>query len=294
MSTMMKCNKGEDFMRTRFLTKLTNGEIEDYLKSNDLIFIPVGTVETHGALPVDCETVLAEAFALRMAETTNGLVLHNLPYFYAGATPVGRGTVQMSIKDGVAYLDKIAHSLLNQGFRRQIYVTLHGPAYLTVSSMVRDFFDKTKAPILYIDLITAMQGLIQNPFEKINDMLIGGYKILDSIEDIPLNIPESNSVSYDLEFCMSRMNNHPATKLSHLTYQSGSVGFYFDKPLDHAYTPLLKTAEEREAYADKGVKAINQVVEGLDMPKIVEALRETDEHTQMHSLSAYGEWLPKK
>ena len=42
-------------MRSRFLTKLTNGEIEDYLEQNDVIFIPVGVTETHGALPVDAK-----------------------------------------------------------------------------------------------------------------------------------------------------------------------------------------------------------------------------------------------
>ncbi|MDQ0256714.1 creatinine amidohydrolase [Evansella vedderi] len=271
--------------------------MEDYLERNDLIYIPVGTIETHGALPLDCETVLAEAFALKMAEATDGLVLHNLPYFYAGATPVGRGTIQMSIADGMAYLDKLAQSLLNQGFRRQVYVSLHGPAYLTVSSMVRDFFDKTKAPVLYMDMITAISNVQKNPpknpFDKINEMLVGCYSVMGRLEDVPLNVPESESVSYDLEECMKKMGGHPSSKLSHLAYQSGSVGFYFDKPADHAYTPLIRTEEEREVLAEKGVEAINEVVQSLDMPKILEALREVDEFTQTNSLPKYGEWLPK-
>lgn len=32
-------------MRTRLMTQLTNFEVEQYLEHNDLIFIPVGTVE---------------------------------------------------------------------------------------------------------------------------------------------------------------------------------------------------------------------------------------------------------
>ena len=35
-------------MRTRFLSKLTNGEVEEYLKGNDMIYVPVGVTETHG------------------------------------------------------------------------------------------------------------------------------------------------------------------------------------------------------------------------------------------------------
>jgi len=40
-------------MRTRLLTGLTNTEIEQYLKRNDVIFVPVGTVEPHGGLPMN-------------------------------------------------------------------------------------------------------------------------------------------------------------------------------------------------------------------------------------------------
>ena len=131
-------------MRTRFLSKLTNGEVEEYLQRNDLIFVPVGVTETHGALPLDSETVVAEALALKMAEEADGLILHNLPYFFAGGTVVGRGTVQMSIRAGIDYLYEIAKSLLKQGFRRQVYVTCHGPAYLTISPVIRDFLKKQK------------------------------------------------------------------------------------------------------------------------------------------------------
>lgn len=63
---------------------------------------------------------------------------------FAGGTVVGRGTVQMSIRAGIDYLYEIAKSLLKQGFRRQVYVTCHGPAYLTISPVIRDFLKKQK------------------------------------------------------------------------------------------------------------------------------------------------------
>lgn len=42
---------------------------------------------------------------------------------------------------------------MRQGFKRQIYISAHGPAHMTVSPMVRDFMDKTGTPILYMDMI---------------------------------------------------------------------------------------------------------------------------------------------
>ena len=280
-------------MRSRFLTKLTNGEIEDYLEKNDVIFIPVGVTETHGALPVDAETVLAEAIALKMAEAADGLVLHNLPYFFAGGTPTGRGTLQLSVKSGYEYLMEISKSLLKQGFRRQIYVTSHGPAYLYVSSMIRDFFSETKVPILYMDMITApstIEDLSFSFMEKFHEMSIGAYKILNRLEDVPLNVPESNSVTYDVNSMFEGMKENPATELGKYAQQSGAIGYYFDEARTHMTTPLLKSSEEREELADEGIKAICEMVEKLDMPKIVENLQKADKYTQNVSLKKFP-WL---
>ena len=280
-------------MRSRFLTKLTNGEIEDYLEQNDVIFIPVGVTETHGALPVDAETVVAEAIALKMAEAADGLVLHNLPYFFAGGTPTGRGTLQLSVKSGYEYLMEISKSLLKQGFRRQIYVTSHGPAYLYVSSMIRDFFSETKVPILYMDMITTpstIEDLSFSFMEKFHEMSIGAYKILNRLEDVPLNVPESNSVTYDVNSMFEGMKENPATELGKYAQQSGAIGYYFDEARTHMTTPLLKSSEEREELAEEGIKAICEMVEKLDMPKIVETLRKADKYTQNVSLEKFP-WL---
>ena len=54
---------------------MLNSEVEAYLKENDIIIVPVGTVEMHGGMPLDSETVISEAYALKMAEACNGLVL---------------------------------------------------------------------------------------------------------------------------------------------------------------------------------------------------------------------------
>ena len=153
-------------LRTRILPRMLNSEVEAYLKENDIIIVPVGTVEMHGGMPLDSETVISEAYALKMAEACNGLVLTGLPYFYAGATASGRGTVQVSIRQGIDYLSAIAHSLLRQGFKRQIYISFHGPAHMTCSPMVRDFFDETGVPILYMDLTMQMLKNAKDLFKK--------------------------------------------------------------------------------------------------------------------------------
>ena len=233
-------------LRTRFLPKLLNSEVDEYLKSNDIIIVPVGTVEMHGGLPLDSETVISEAFALKMAEACDGLVLTGLPYFYAGATASGRGTVQVSVRQGIDYLSAIAHSLLRQGFKRQVYISFHGPAHMTCSPMVRDFFDETGVPILYIDLSMQMFKSAKDLFKSMDAfhaITVGAYQLLGRLEDVPLTTEYS---APHTQTCA------PFNDLFALAYQSGSAGYCFADPMDHMPTTAIPDEATRKALAGEG------------------------------------------
>src|SRR5436309_6615597 len=191
-------------MRTRLLTKLTNTEIEQYLKRNDVIFIPVGTVEPHSEIPLDAEYVAPLAYALKLAEEGDGLVLPGMVYFFPDASVVGRGAVHVTPSEGTAYLKVIAHSLLRQGFRRQIYITGHGPSFQTVSPLVREFFDETHVPIVHLESsafrrrpAAAPTGSATPPESPVpglsafDAMLVGAYAIAGRLQDVPVNLAGS-------------------------------------------------------------------------------------------------------
>ena len=264
-------------MRTRNLNKMTNDEVEAYLERRDIIFVPVGVTETHGGLPLDCETILAEAIAKRMAEAADGLFLTGLPFFYAGSTTVGRGTVQMSISDGVAYLKEIAHSLIRQGFRRQIYLTFHGPAYLTVGTVIREVFEETGVPLLYIEPGKLLKRDPNVDFaESGTDLMAGAYELMGCLEDVPLNVPASKSVSYEpiklgLDFAADMMRMGPS---------SGTMGHLITVAAEHMRTMALHSEEERLESARRGVAMIDQIVESSDIAQVVETLKRADEHMQ--------------
>ncbi|MEG2594913.1 MAG: creatininase family protein [Ruthenibacterium sp.] len=275
-------------MRTRFLPKLTNAEVEQYLETNDVIFVPVGTVEMHGALPLDCETVISEAFALKLAEKVNGLVLGSLPYFYAGATPTGRGTVEVSVREGIDYLSAIAHSLLRQGFRRQIYLSLHGPAHMTCSPMVRDFFDDTGAPVLYLDMMISAMKNCKDLFtymSSFNALFFGAYDMLNRLSDIPLTTDENDCSQYVPQTVAF------ANPLFAQAYQSGSIGYYFGEATDHAPTPCVKTVEERQALADTGRTLIEKIVDRLHIEDTVRQMKELDDFHKEKVFPRYP-WVP--
>ena len=258
-------------MRTRILGKLLNSEVQDYLKRNDIIIVPVGTTEMHGGLPLDCETVLSEALAVKMAEACDGLVLTGLPYFYSGATASGRGTVQVTVRQGIDYLGAIARSLLRLGFKRQVYVSFHGPAHMTICPMIRDFYDETGVPILYLDTVMKILGNIKNlgGMEGLNDMFVGAYKIMGRLEDVPLVTGYSDPVP---QSCA------PFNDLFALGYQSAAVGYCFGENADHAPTPDIPDMATRDRMAEHGEQVIDTLVGAMNMPHVVEQLRKLEQY----------------
>lgn len=271
-------------MRTRILPKMINEEVEKYLERNDIIIVPVGTVELHGGLPLDSETVISEAFALKMAEAADGLVLTGLPYFYAGATVIGRGTTQVSIREGIDYLGAIARSLLRQGFKRQIYISFHGPAHMTCSPMVRDFFDETGVPILYMDLTMQMMKSAKDLFKSMDSfhaITVAAYDMMGRISDVPLTTEH---------YHQEPQSTARFDELFGVAYQSGSIGYCFGEQKDHMSTPMIPTEEVREKLANEGRPIIEELVRRINMEKVVEDMRLLDEFEQ-EVMKRYP-WIP--
>lgn len=259
-------------MRTRILGKCLNSEVQEYLKQNDIIIVPVGTTEMHGGFPLDSETVVSEAFALKMAEDCDGLVLTGLPYFYAGATASGRGTVQVTVRQGIDYLGAIARSLLRLGFKRQVYLSFHGPAHMTICPMVRDFYDETGVPILYMDcmmMVGRNQDILKDFMNDFHAMTVGSYKIMNRLEDVPL---VTGYFHTDPQSCA------PFQDLFSLGYQSAAVGYCFGENKDHMSTPDIPDIETRDRMAETGEKLISTIVERLDMPHVVAQLRALEQY----------------
>lgn len=259
-------------MRTRILGKMLNSEVQDYLQRNDIIIVPVGTTEMHGGFPLDCETVISEAYCLKMAEACDGLVLTGLPYFYAGATASGRGTVQVSIRQGIDYLGAIARSLLRMGFKRQIYLSFHGPAHMTICPMIRDFYDETGVPALYMDCMMQVgknAKILTNFMEDFHAITVGSYHIMNRLDDVPLVTGYSHQ---NPQSCA------PFQDLFSLGYQSAAVGYCFAENADHMSTPDIPDIATRDAMAQRGTELIDKMVANMNMPHVVEQLRKLEEY----------------
>src|ERR1043166_7362185 len=55
-------------LHTRDMTRLSQVQVADYLKRSDIIFIPLGAVETNGIMPSDRDYVSPLAYSMTMAD----------------------------------------------------------------------------------------------------------------------------------------------------------------------------------------------------------------------------------
>src|SRR5258705_12660113 len=119
-------------LHTRDLTRLSQVQVAEYLKRSDIIFIPIGAVETNGIMPSERDYVSPLAYSMAMADELDALYMPGLIWSYPGTTMIAQATVNISPSQGVSFLRATAESLMRQGFRRQVYISAgQGPPPLT-------------------------------------------------------------------------------------------------------------------------------------------------------------------
>lgn len=279
-------------LHTRDMTRLSQIQVADYLKRSDIIFIPVGAVETNGIMPSDRDYVSPLGVAMAMAEELDALYMPGLIWSYPGTTLIAAATVNISPSQGATFLRELADSLLRQGFRRQVYISMgQGPAPLTAGLMVREFFDERHVPILYLDMDRYLPRLKLAP-EVRGKLLYGAHHIAGRIIDIPLagdyGVAESNpagpvpvNVGYE--------------ELGKLGYSgSEALGSWVPDVMAHGgSSPVLpKTAAEREQWGKEGEAQLRAMVKQMSLKEAMDNLRKHDEFTNKVLIPKYGKIIP--
>src|SRR5262245_21394528 len=99
------------------LDRLTSREAGDWLRTNDVIFVPHGPISGHGPwTTLGVHTHGAEAVATLLARRCNGLVYPPIFTAFAGANRLYPGTVPISYEFHVQHLKAVVRSLHSQGF----------------------------------------------------------------------------------------------------------------------------------------------------------------------------------
>lgn len=294
---------GATAMRTRLMTSLTGYEVADYLKRNDVIYIPVGPTEVNGGNPTDVEYVIPLAYAMKLAEKSDGLVLPYLSYFYPGSTTVNPGTVMVTPEEGIAYLKVITRSLVRQGFRRIIFLTSHGPSGDTLGPLVREIFDQDHVPVVWMSTSVVEQGgrersgarpgqdtAMPSSPEAMAEatgrrkwITYGSYEIVGRLNDLP--------VGFSVPQHPFEADSGLAIVSKHLLPGQSDVGRFYADASEHGGWPTAVSAEQRAEWGKKGVGMIEAQVAAYDIAGLLEGLRQHDQFTRTQE-KKFGTLLP--
>ena len=280
-------------LHTRDLTRLSQVQVAEVLKQTDIVFIPVGAVETNGVQPSNRDYIWPLAYAMAMAEETGGVYVPGLMWSYPGTTSIAPSSIYTTPQAGTAFLKDLAHSLLRQGFRRQVYLSAsHGPAPLTVGTLVREFFEETHVPILYINMDTYLPRLNLTAAER-SRTLYGAFSMAGRIEDLPLRGDYGEKESHA---AAPIPPNEGLATLGKLGF-SGSLtlGSWVADVMAHgsADRDLPSTEAERAAWGREGESQLRSIVKRMRMPEAMEALRRHDRFTQEVLVPKFRDQLPR-
>lgn len=266
-------------MRTRVFNKMTANEVEEYLaRGGNTIFVAVGVVEVHGALPIDVEQIIPEAYAVTMAEKADGLAMINHPYFFPGGTIISNATVQVSVRECIDYLMMIAHSLVAQGFRKIFFVSGHGPSSLYIDAMCRDFFQETKIHTCH--LIPSFYGKDPSKLFDFKNMPksyaeYGAYKIMNQMECLPIDPDAEDAPQWG-----EPMNPILQEFSAALRPFGGKTSIYYSSKSQHGGGRAFHSEEERLEACLKGEQEIKEQVEKMDLDRLMKALDAYQDYVQ--------------
>jgi creatinine amidohydrolase len=100
--------------------------VEEYLKHDDRVVLPIGSTEQHGYLSVGTDAILAERVSLEAAEPLGVPVMPVLPFGLAPYHAAFPGSVTLRASTYLAIVRDLLDSLTKQGFRRIAIVNGHG------------------------------------------------------------------------------------------------------------------------------------------------------------------------
>lgn len=123
---------------------MTCGEMAAHRRRNGIVLLPVGCFEMHGVqVGMGCDTFEAEAACRILAEELDAIVMPAISYTFAGATGPWPGTVNILPQQAVDYVTAVVKSILKNGFKRVVLVSIHGPSSWFLQAAVRTIFEET-------------------------------------------------------------------------------------------------------------------------------------------------------
>ena len=131
-------------METKFLlSDMTNREVEEYLKTNSMVIVPLGTTEQHAFhLPLTTDMMIAAEVSKRVAPRVNALVAPPLGYGLSITHRGIPGVIYVKPKTYISFIEDLAVSLGEAGFKTIVFCNGHYDNGQAVTYALRGIYDE--------------------------------------------------------------------------------------------------------------------------------------------------------
>jgi creatinine amidohydrolase/Fe(II)-dependent formamide hydrolase-like protein len=275
------------------LDLLTSREVGEWMKANDVIFVPHGPISGHGPwTTLGVHPHGAEAVATLLARRCNGLVYPPVFTCFAGATRLYPGTVPFSYEFHIQVLKAVVRSLYTQGFGRIFLICYTNPEDVAALIAARDLFDvEGEMPVASL---VATKGLGSERVKKLLAEYPGdaGEAIIDYAAMRLLNqgreVVEPELAKVGLK---SGQDQNPEIRDAIHTLRSlGTRGFRYDTEREHASHGTVGLTYKGQPDIELGLQILEALADHL-LPA-VEALKKHRDYLKAHPARRIEKQVP--
>ena len=158
------------------LYDLSYTEVAAILKKTDVVLVPMGSLEKHGAHdPLSTDLITTERAVEQAAIKAEVPYLPALPFGYSphhmGRVGEGTGTVTFSGNTYRSIIEEISRSMIYHGFNKIIFVSHHGSNTKIIDDVLRRIYYKTNAFVCWYKTPTertysVLGDIIEGPPEE--------------------------------------------------------------------------------------------------------------------------------
>jgi creatinine amidohydrolase/Fe(II)-dependent formamide hydrolase-like protein len=275
------------------LDLLTSREVGEWMKTNDVIFVPHGPISGHGPwTTLGVHPHGAEAVATLLARKCNGLVYPPLFTCFAGATRLYPGTVPFSYEFHIQVLKAVVRSLHGSGFGRIFLICYTNPEDAAGLIAARDLFDiEGEIPVASL---VATRGLSSEPVKKLLAEYKGsaGEAIIDYAAMRLLHqqreIAEPELAKVGLK---SGQDQNPQIRETvNILRSRGTRGFRYDSEREHSSHGTVGLTYKGQPDIELGLKILEALADHL-LPA-VEALKRHKDYLKEHPARRIEKQVP--
>lgn len=128
------------------LYEMTWIDVQSYLKGNDMVIIPMGSIEQHGPhLPLGADYLSALELSKKISAQTNVIIAPILMVGYSEYHNGFPGTMSISNETAEQVYFECVESLIKHGFKKFLFLNEHGGNNLIQENLIDRIAQKTSA-----------------------------------------------------------------------------------------------------------------------------------------------------